>query len=92
MGEAYLLIVLTALGCLIFEKATKKRLSTAQWDYTRDVLMVASVSLLSISIGSRVSSIIVAYGIVFVALPWEKGCTLQHSAFLKIAPLAFAFT
>ena len=38
MGEAYLLIVLTALGCLIFEKATKKRLSTAQWDYTRDAV------------------------------------------------------
>ncbi|WP_323721502.1 WecB/TagA/CpsF family glycosyltransferase [Acetomicrobium sp.] len=91
MGEAYLLIVLTALGCLIFEKATKKRLSTAQWDYTRDVLMVASVSLLSISIGSRVSSIIVAYGIVFaVAAMGERLYPSTFWPFLKIA-LAFAF-
>ena len=93
MGKVYLLITLTALGCLVFEKLTKRRLSMDQWDYTRDLLMLASMSLLSISVGSRSSSVIIGFGVIFaVAAMGERLYPSMLWPILKISlAVAFAF-
>lgn len=93
MGKVYLLITLTALGCLVFEKLTKRRLSMDQWDYTRDLLMLASMSLLSISVGSRSSSVIIGFGVIFaVTAMGERLYPSMLWPILKISlAVAFAF-
>lgn len=91
MNTDYLLIAVTALACLIFEKITKRRLTTDQWDYTRDMLMIASMSLLSLAIGTKTSSIIMAFGIIFaVVATAERLYSSPFWPFLRIV-LAIAF-